>query len=465
MRGWRQGDYLAFAVADAASDEYLGTIDLQLDGNRGGEVGFGLRAAARGRGAMTAAVRAVAGWAFAADGLGLGILQWRAQIGNWPSRRVAWRAGFRIEGTVRGLCAARGQRIDGWIGSLRPQDPREPATPWLDVPLLDGERCVLRRFRDSDVDAVVEGCTDPVTRHWLADLPTPYTAYEALAYIQSRENEHAAGRGIYWAAAEPGTDRCVGSFGLMDIQPADGSAEIGYWVHPAARARGVASEATRMIVRHAAIPDQRRRPRPAPVDASRGREQPRLPTCRRECRLRPDRSAARRRTAGRRKRRGPPRLRPDLRRRDRPVRRSEGSGAGASQGIEGGGCLPRRTAAPRVPVTFAAAVVRRGRAAGRRGLAGSVSEHATFAPDVETRYGISRPIQPMRKGQCGLGVRASGQFVRPRSSSIRPRSSSIRPRSSSVRSSRPGPPSAVLGPGRRVRPRRRRTDPTTRPSR
>ncbi len=255
VRGWRQGDYLAFAVADAASDEYLGTIDLQLDGNRGGEVGFGLRAAARGRGAMTAAVRAVAGWAFAADGLGLGILQWRAQIGNWPSRRVAWRAGFQIEGTVRGLCAARGQRIDGWIGSLRPQDPREPATPWLDVPLLDGERCVLRRFRDSDVDAVVEGCTDPVTRHWLADLPTPYTAYEALAYIQSRENEHAAGRGIYWAAAEPGTDRCVGSFGLMDIQPADGSAEIGYWVHPAARARGVASEATRMIVRHAAIPD------------------------------------------------------------------------------------------------------------------------------------------------------------------------------------------------------------------
>jgi [ribosomal protein S5]-alanine N-acetyltransferase len=253
-RGWREGDYLAFAIADAESDEFLGTINVVLDGSGAGEIGFGLRADARGRGAMTAAVRAVAEWAFAGDGLGLEILHWRAQVGNWPSRRVAWRSGFRVEGTVRGLCSARGRRIDGWIGSLRPSDPREPATPWLDVPVLRGDRCVLRSFRDSDVDAVVQGCSDPVARHWLADLPAPYGAREALGYIMSREEEHAAGRGIYWAAADPDTDRCIGSFGLMDLQRSPGHAEIGYWVHPAARGRGVASQACRLIVRHAAIP-------------------------------------------------------------------------------------------------------------------------------------------------------------------------------------------------------------------
>jgi [ribosomal protein S5]-alanine N-acetyltransferase len=252
--GWHEGDYLAFAIADAESDEFLGTINVVVDGAGGGEIGFGLRGSARGRGAMTAAVRAVAGWAFAADGLGLEVLFWRAQVGNWRSRRVAWRSGFRIEGTVRGLCSARGRRIDGWIGSLRPHDPPEPAMPWLDVPLLHGDRCLLRPFRDSDVDAVVQGCSDPVTRHWLADLPAPYTAREALSYIMGREEEHASGRGIYWAAADPETDRCVGSFGLMDLHRSTGRAEIGYWVHPAAGGRGVASQACQLIVRHAAIP-------------------------------------------------------------------------------------------------------------------------------------------------------------------------------------------------------------------
>lgn len=252
--GWRDGDYLAFAIADAATDEYLGTINLLVTGVGGGELGFGLRPSARGKGAVTAAVRALADWAFASEGLALGILHWRSHVGNWASRRVAWRTGFRLEGAIRGMSISRGRRYDGWIGSLRPQDPREPSAPWFEVPELRGERCVLRAFRLTDVDPVVEGCSDPVTQYWLGGLPTPYTKTEALGYIQSREEEHASGRGIYWAAADPATDRCIGSFGLMDVDRATGSGEIGYWIHPSARGRGVATEATRLIVRHAAIP-------------------------------------------------------------------------------------------------------------------------------------------------------------------------------------------------------------------
>jgi RimJ/RimL family protein N-acetyltransferase len=251
--GWEREDYLAFAIADAASDEFLGTIDVCPAGAGAGEIGFGLRAAARGRGAMTMAIRALAGWTFAADGLGLDVLHWRAQVGNWASRKVAWRTGFRIEGAVRGLLLSRGRRYDGWIGSLRARDRREATTPWYDVPTLRADRCVLRRFEPSDVDAVVEGCADPVTQYWLGNLPTPYTKTDALGYIQSREEEHASGRGIYWAVADPDTNRCIGSFGLMDIDRSTGSGEIGYWVHPRARGQGVATQATRLIVRHAAI--------------------------------------------------------------------------------------------------------------------------------------------------------------------------------------------------------------------
>lgn len=254
--GWQQGDYLAFAIADAATGEYLGTVDLTLTGTGGAEVGYGLRPSARGKGAMTAAVRAVVEWAFAAQGLALGILHWRSHVGNWPSRRVAWRTGFRLEGAIRGMCVSRGRRYDGWIASLRPQDPREPAAPWYDVPVLRSPTCVLRPFRLGDANAVVEGCTDPVTQYWLGGLPTPYTKTDALGYIQSRDEEQASGRGIYWAVADPVTDQCIGSFGLMDIDRATELGEIGYWVHPDARGHGVATTATRLIVRYAAVPSE-----------------------------------------------------------------------------------------------------------------------------------------------------------------------------------------------------------------
>ena len=38
------------------------------------------------------------------------------------------------------------------------------------------------RFVEEDADALVEACTDPVTRHWLGDLPDPYTREVALEY-------------------------------------------------------------------------------------------------------------------------------------------------------------------------------------------------------------------------------------------------------------------------------------------
>lgn len=249
--GWRDGSMLAFAIADPTTDEFLGTIDVRPDGTGGADVGYGLRPSARGKGVMTGALRLVADWALDPAGLGLEVLRWRAFVGNWASRRTAWKAGFRMEGTLRGDTVQRGVRRDDWVASLRTGEPRRPAGPWLRAEVLKGERVTLRPFRESDADACVEACTDPVTRAWLPELPDPYTVDDALAYIRSREEEHATGRGVYWCAADA-DDACVGSFGLMGI--GRGSAEIGYWLHPAARGRGIATEAARLACAHALTP-------------------------------------------------------------------------------------------------------------------------------------------------------------------------------------------------------------------
>lgn len=252
--GWRDGSVLTLVVADTRSDAYLGTVSLRMEDGDAAELTYGLRPSARGQGAMTRAVRALTDWAFSANGPGLSVLRWQARVGSWAARRVAWRVGFRIEGVVRGGFLTDHGREDCWIASLFAGDVREPATRWYTASILRGQRCVLRPFRESDADAVVEGCTDPVTRYWLGGLPDPYRRTEALSFIRSREEVHAAGRGVHWAAADPETDECIGAFGLNDVDDLMGTAEIGYWVHPRARGKGVATEATRMIVRHAVIP-------------------------------------------------------------------------------------------------------------------------------------------------------------------------------------------------------------------
>jgi RimJ/RimL family protein N-acetyltransferase len=248
--GWESGTNLTWALRNPEDRAVLGMVGLSLrDGRGSGEVGFWLGPESRGRGLMTTAVRLVAEYAFAPEGLGLERLVWRANVGNWASRRVAWRLGFTIEGTIRKDLLKRGERVDAWFGTLVAGDPVEPKTRWLHVPRLTGSTVLLRRFVESDADACVEACNDPVTRKWLGQLPRPYTRETALGYIRSRENEHAGGTAVHWAAAPIGGGPAIGAFSLMGIR--DGRAEVGYWVHPAARGAGVATEAVRLVVRYA----------------------------------------------------------------------------------------------------------------------------------------------------------------------------------------------------------------------
>jgi RimJ/RimL family protein N-acetyltransferase len=116
--GWR-ANVARFAIAHQG--RFAGSVDLRFDGIGGAEVGFGLAPWARGMGVMTRALRLVLAWGFELPDLE--VVYWRAQVGNWASRRVARRCGFRMEGTVPGLLEQRGARRDGWIGSLRRGEP------------------------------------------------------------------------------------------------------------------------------------------------------------------------------------------------------------------------------------------------------------------------------------------------------------------------------------------------------
>jgi RimJ/RimL family protein N-acetyltransferase len=123
-RGWADGAMLTWAIKDG--DAIVGMIGLAREPVGSAEVGYWLVPAARGRGWMLAAVRAVVDHAFDRDGLGLERLSWQAYVGNWPSRRVAERAGFAIEGTIRAHGIQRGRRRDAWVGTLLRSDRPGP---------------------------------------------------------------------------------------------------------------------------------------------------------------------------------------------------------------------------------------------------------------------------------------------------------------------------------------------------
>ncbi|MFR9779259.1 GNAT family N-acetyltransferase [Micromonospora sp. MS34] len=113
----------------------------------------------------------------------------------------------------------------------------------------DGVR--LRPFRLDDVADTAVACADPATQRGISGMPDPYTEQDAREWITEGAPAAWAGGGAAYAIADPTTDRLLGGIGLSHPAPARNQCEIGYWVAPWARGRGVATAATRALAEHA----------------------------------------------------------------------------------------------------------------------------------------------------------------------------------------------------------------------
>lgn len=248
--GWTSGERLGWTIEGqrGPARRYCGSIDLRLQGDGIAEVGFGLHPEARGRSMMIAALHLVLNYGF--NIAGLQVIRWRAVVGNWASRRVAAKVGFVFDGTVRRLLVHRDELLDGWIATLTRDDPRL-SQPWLYPLELRGDGVRLRAFRASDVDRIVQACSDSETSYWLASMPQPYARDSARAYLQAIAELAAQGIGLVWCIADPDDDRCLGSISLDGLGGYAKRGEIGYWAHPDVRGRGVVAEAVRVVTRHA----------------------------------------------------------------------------------------------------------------------------------------------------------------------------------------------------------------------
>ncbi|MEU1619433.1 GNAT family N-acetyltransferase [Streptomyces sp. NPDC005722] len=113
--------------------------------------------------------------------------------------------------------------------------------------VLRTERLLLRPFTADDTHDTWASCADPDTQRWLP-LPRPYTREAATAWCTTVSHAlRASGDGIHFAVAAPDGGRLLGTVGLKRTDWRARTSEVGYWVAPWARGRGIATEATRTL--------------------------------------------------------------------------------------------------------------------------------------------------------------------------------------------------------------------------
>jgi RimJ/RimL family protein N-acetyltransferase len=172
--------------------------------------------------------------------------------GDEPVLRAASIKGFTIGEPVPHRLVVDGALVTGWTGSVNLSLRPARGSRWLDPAVIETRDAVLRPMRISDALRIAEGCGDPVSSHWMGRMPHPFTIDSAVEAVHDATILAARGRRYTWAVADPATDLLMGQVVLTGVHVHRGtSCEIGYWLHPDARGRGLMVQVVHALLNHA----------------------------------------------------------------------------------------------------------------------------------------------------------------------------------------------------------------------
>jgi [ribosomal protein S5]-alanine N-acetyltransferase len=119
-----------------------------------------------------------------------------------------------------------------------------------DVPILTDGEVTLRAHQLSDVDIMVEECTDPLSIRWTT-VPVPFSRDDALHFATKIVPAGwTDGTALAFAIEGPHPDGTREFGGTVILRPrGDGVAEVAFGLHPGVRGRGVAATAVRLLIR------------------------------------------------------------------------------------------------------------------------------------------------------------------------------------------------------------------------
>jgi RimJ/RimL family protein N-acetyltransferase len=108
------------------------------------------------------------------------------------------------------------------------------------APVLIGARVRLRPWRAGDVPAIHAACQDAEIQRWTT-VPVPYGPADAEDFLAHRVPEARARGGLAYAVDDLDDGTLAGSMTLLHVER--GIGEIGYWIAPWARRRGLGADA------------------------------------------------------------------------------------------------------------------------------------------------------------------------------------------------------------------------------
>ena len=103
----------------------------------------------------------------------------------------------------------------------------------------------LSRPRERDVPDIVAACQDPDIVRFTV-VPSPYTTEQGEEYVRFAREAMASGSGLPLLVRD-GDGRVLASCGLVDVDWTSAVGEVGYWVAPWARGRGIATAAAAAV--------------------------------------------------------------------------------------------------------------------------------------------------------------------------------------------------------------------------
>lgn len=118
------------------------------------------------------------------------------------------------------------------------------------LPDLIAESFTLRPLRPADASALARTCQDPLITRYCLSVPLNYSEQTALDFIAYTRQAASSGHELVWGIDASGT--LAGVVSLFNVT--DSTAEVGYWLAPASRGRGLMAQALGLVVGFALDP-------------------------------------------------------------------------------------------------------------------------------------------------------------------------------------------------------------------
>ncbi len=116
--------------------------------------------------------------------------------------------------------------------------------------LVDG-LVLLRPYRPDDVARLHEAACESIDEvsPWMPWCHADYNIEESRWWVESRPDAWQGGTEYEFVICDAETSLYLGGCGLNHVDTANGNANLGYWVRTSRTGEGVATAATRLLVR------------------------------------------------------------------------------------------------------------------------------------------------------------------------------------------------------------------------